>query len=67
MKTIKLKTIIFVKMRGKRENLHTNLIQSFTTSTFEANRLERNYLWSGLGDEFKFNLVNWKTVCSPTS
>lgn len=66
MKTIKLEAIIFVKMRGEREDLHKNLIQSFTTSTFEANRLERNFLWSGLGDEFKFNLVNWKTVCSPS-
>jgi hypothetical protein len=32
-----------------------------------ANRLEklkRNFLWGGIGDEFKFHLVNWSMICS---
>jgi hypothetical protein len=32
-----------------------------------ANRLEklqRDFLWGGFGDEFKFHLVNWHTICS---
>jgi hypothetical protein len=32
-----------------------------------ANRLEklqRDFLWGGIGDEFKFHLVNWHTICS---
>jgi len=32
-----------------------------------ANRLEklqRDFLWGGIGDEFKFYLVNWHTICS---
>ena len=35
-----------------------------------ANRiagLQRNFLWGGLGDEPKFHLVNWSTVCTPLS
>jgi hypothetical protein len=32
-----------------------------------ANRLEKlqiDFLWGGIGDEFKFHLVNWRTICS---
>jgi hypothetical protein len=35
-----------------------------------ANRIEklyRDFLWGGLGDEFKFHLVKWSKVCSPIS
>jgi hypothetical protein len=28
-------------------------------------RLQREFLWSGLGDETKFHLVNWHRVCTP--
>jgi hypothetical protein len=28
-------------------------------------RLQREFLWSGMGDETKFHLVNWHRVCSP--
>jgi hypothetical protein len=27
-------------------------------------RLQREFLWSGMGDETKFHLVNWHRVCS---
>ena len=28
-------------------------------------KLQRNFLWGGLGDGFKHHLVGWDTVCSP--
>jgi hypothetical protein len=28
-------------------------------------KLKRNFLWGGLGEEFKFHLVKWKKVCTP--
>jgi hypothetical protein len=28
-------------------------------------RLQRDFLWSGIGDEVKFHLVNWHTICTP--
>ena len=28
-------------------------------------KLQRDYLWGGLNDEFKYHLVNWDKVCSP--
>ena len=28
-------------------------------------KLQRNFLWGGLGDEFKHHLLSWDTVCSP--
>lgn len=27
-------------------------------------RLQRDFLWDGMGGEPKFHLVNWKTICS---
>jgi len=35
-----------------------------------ASRIEKLYqdfLWGGIGEEFKFHLVNWSKVCSPIS
>jgi hypothetical protein len=28
-------------------------------------RLQRDFLWSSMGDEIKFHLVNWHTICTP--
>ncbi len=28
-------------------------------------KLPRDFLWGGMGDEHKFHLVNWHQVCSP--
>jgi hypothetical protein len=28
-------------------------------------RLQREFLWSGMGDEAKFHLVNWHRICTP--
>jgi hypothetical protein len=33
-----------------------------------ANRIEklqRDFLWGGIGEEFKYHLVRWDKVCSP--
>ena len=26
-------------------------------------KIQRDFLWGGVGDEFKFHLVNWSKVC----
>ena len=28
-------------------------------------RLQRNFLWGGVGDDIKAPLVNWNKVCTP--
>jgi hypothetical protein len=28
-------------------------------------KLQRDFLWGGIKDEFKFHLVKWLTICSP--
>jgi len=30
-------------------------------------KLRRNFLWGGIGEEFKFHLVSWSKVCSSMS
>jgi hypothetical protein len=30
-------------------------------------KLQRDFLWGGLGEEFKYHLVSWSKVCSPLS
>jgi hypothetical protein len=38
----------------------------YTTSVANCiERLQRDFLWGGLGEEFKYHLVNWLKVCSP--
>jgi hypothetical protein len=35
-----------------------------------ANRIEKlqqDFLWGGVGEEFKYHLVKWSKVCSPLS
>jgi hypothetical protein len=48
-------------------SLPTYLLSLFPILARVANRLEklqRDFLWGGIGDEFKFHLVNWPTICS---
>uniref|UniRef100_A0A2N9HBW9 Diacylglycerol kinase accessory domain-containing protein n=1 Tax=Fagus sylvatica TaxID=28930 RepID=A0A2N9HBW9_FAGSY len=28
-------------------------------------KIPRDFLWGGLGDEFKYHLVNWRRICTP--
>jgi hypothetical protein len=28
-------------------------------------KLKRDFLWGGIGEEFKYHLVNWAKVCFP--
>jgi hypothetical protein len=47
--------------------LPTYFLSLFPVLVGVANRLEklqRDFLWGGIGDEFKFHLVNWHTICS---
>jgi hypothetical protein len=30
-------------------------------------KLQQDFLWGGLGEEFKYHLVSWSKVCSPIS
>jgi hypothetical protein len=40
-------------------------IPSSVSSLIE--KLQRDFLWGGIGEEFKFHLVNWSKVCSSIS
>ena len=49
-------------------NLPTYFLSLFPIPAFVANRIEklqRDFLWGGIGDEPKFHLVKWATVCTP--
>ncbi|KAG2724060.1 hypothetical protein I3760_01G000400 [Carya illinoinensis] len=34
---------------------------------FRIEKLQRDFLWGGIGEEFKFHLVRWEQVCRPIS
>jgi hypothetical protein len=49
-------------------NIPTYYMSLFTIPAKVANRIEklqRDFLWGGLGKEFKYYLVSWSKVCSP--
>lgn len=49
-------------------NSPTYYLSLFPILVRVANRLEklqRGILWGEIGDEFKFNLVNWSRICIP--
>jgi hypothetical protein len=57
-------------IKSTLSNLPTYLLSLFLIPASVANRIEklyRDFLWGGLGNEFKFHLVNWSKVCSPIS
>ena len=43
------------------KNVHLPILASVAN---RIARLQRDFLWGGLGDESKFHLVNWSTVCT---
>jgi hypothetical protein len=49
-------------------NLPTYFLSLFPIPMGVTNRLkkrQRDFLWGGIGDEFKLHLVNWSKICSP--
>jgi hypothetical protein len=57
-------------IKSTLSNLPTYFLSLFPIPSSVANRIEklhRDFLWSGIGEEFKFHLVNWSKVCSPIS
>jgi hypothetical protein len=49
-------------------NLPTYFLSLFPIPACVANRIEklqRDFLWGGIRDEFKYYLVSWDKVCSP--
>lgn len=55
-------------LKSTLSSLPTHFLSLFTIPTSVAKRIERlqrNFLWGGMGEEFKHHLVGWDTVCSP--
>jgi hypothetical protein len=55
-------------IKSMLSNLPTYLLLLFPIPLRVANRLEkiqRDFLWGGIGDEAKFHLVKWNRICTP--
>ena len=55
-------------IKSTLSNLPTYFLSIFPIPAVVANHIEKvqwNFLWGGLGDEPKFHLVRWTTVCTP--
>uniref|UniRef100_A0A2N9EJJ5 Reverse transcriptase zinc-binding domain-containing protein n=1 Tax=Fagus sylvatica TaxID=28930 RepID=A0A2N9EJJ5_FAGSY len=55
-------------IKSTLSNLPTYFLSLFPIPSEIAKRLEklqRDFLWSGLGSEFKYHLVSWSTICEP--
>jgi hypothetical protein len=51
-------------------NIPTYYMSLFKISVKVANcikKLQRDFLWGGVGEEFKYHLVKWSKVCSSLS
>jgi hypothetical protein len=57
-------------IKSTLSNLPTYFLSLFPIPSNVASRIEklhRDFLWGGLGEEFKYHLVSWSIVCSPIS
>jgi hypothetical protein len=57
-------------IKSTLSNLPTYFLSLFPIPVDVARRLEkiqRDFLWSGLGEEFKYHLVSWSKICDPIS
>ena len=55
-------------IKSTLSNLPTYFLSLFPIPVGVARRLEkiqRDFLWSGLGEEFKYHLVSWSKICDP--
>jgi len=55
-------------IKSTLSNLFTYYFLLFPIAVSVATRLERlqrDFLWGGIGDEVKFHLVNWHKICNP--
>ena len=55
-------------IKSTLSNLPTYFLSLFPIPSSVANRIEKiqsEFLWGGLGDEFKYHLVNWRSKCLP--
>ena len=55
-------------IKSTLSNLPTYFLSLFPIPASMANRIEklqRDFLWGGIGDEPKFHLVKWATICTP--
>ena len=55
-------------IKSTLSSLPTYFLSLFPIQSSVANRIEkiqRDFLWGGLGDEFKYHLVNWRSICLP--
>ncbi|KAG7965770.1 hypothetical protein I3843_08G016900 [Carya illinoinensis] len=55
-------------IKSTLSNLPTYFLSLFPLLASIASKIEklqRDFLWSGIGDEFKFHLVGWDKVCTP--
>ena len=55
-------------LKSTLSSLPTYYLSLFTIPKHVAKRIEklqRNFLWGGMGDGFKHHLVGWNTVCRP--
>jgi len=57
-------------IKSTLSNLSTYYLSLFSIPASVANRIEklhRDFLWGGLGEEFKYHLISWSKTCSPIS
>jgi hypothetical protein len=55
-------------IKSTLSSLPTYFLSLFVVPASVAHRIEKlqgDFLWGGLGDEFKFHLVNWRTIRAP--
>jgi hypothetical protein len=57
-------------IKSSLSNLPTYFLSLFPIPATVANHIEKlqqDFLWGGICEEFKYHLVSWPKVCSPIS